>query len=90
MRHGVPLIAIKHFLQQQVDAAIVPPNLANAARVDLNSSQKRTMKGIDFDAEPASLPKKQEKKCTGGNFRAPIFIDDSVIIGDKNESEVCL
>lgn len=77
MRHGVPLIAIKQFLQQQVDAAIVPPNLINATLVDLDSLQKRTMKGIDFE-------------CTGGNFRAPIFIDDSVIIGEQNESEVCL
>lgn len=86
MRHGVPLIAIKHFLQQQVDAAIVPQNLVNATLVDLNSSQKRTMKG---DAAPASLPKKR-KKCTVGKFRAPILIDDSVMIEDKNESEICL
>lgn len=89
MRHGVPLIAIKHFLQQQVDADIFPPNLVNATLVDLNSLQKRTMKGIAFDAASASLPKKRNK-CTVGNFRAPILIDDSVIIGDKNESEVCL
>lgn len=90
MRHGVPLIAIKHFLQQQVDAAILPPNLTNATLVDLNSSQKRTMKGIDFDAAPAPLPRKQEKQCTGGNFWAPIFIDESVIIDDKNESDICM
>lgn len=85
MRHGVPLIAIKHFLQQQVDAAMVPPNSVNATLVDLNSLQKRTRKGIDFDAAPASLSKKQ-KKCTGGNFREPIFVEDSVIIGENNES----
>lgn len=90
MRHGVPLIEIKHFLHQQGVAAIFPPNLINATLVDLNSLQKRTMKGIDFNAAPASLPKKQEKKCKGGSFRAPIFIDDSVIIDDKNEFDVCL
>lgn len=90
MRHGVPLIAIKHFLQQQVDAAIVPPNLVNPTPIDINSSQKRTMKGKDFDAAPATLPKRREKKCTGGNFREPIIIDDAVIIDDKNESDVYL
>lgn len=90
MRHGVPLIAIKHFLQQQVDAAIGPPTLINATLVDLNSLQGNTTKGSDSDASPASLPKKQEKKHTRGNFGAPIIIDDSVIIDDKDESDVCL
>lgn len=82
MRHGVPLIAIKHFLQQQVDAAIiVPSKLVNATLVELNSLQKRTMKGIDFDAAPVYLPKKRKKSMIG-KFRAPILIDDSVTIGD--------
>lgn len=84
MRHGVPLIAIKHFLQQQVDAAMVPPNLVNATLVDLNSSQKRTRKGIDFDNALASLSKKQ-KKCTVETSGNPFSLE-TVIIGENNES----
>lgn len=90
MRHGVPLIAIKHFLQQ-VDAAIGRPTLTNATLVDLNSLKASTMKGTDFDASPTALPKEQEKKLKPGNFGAHIIIDDSVIIiDDKDESDVSL
>lgn len=89
MRHGVPLIAIKHFLQQQVDAAIGPPTMTNASLVDLNSLKESTMKRADSDASPASLPKKQEKKRTRRNFGAPFIIHDSALIDDKDESDVC-
>lgn len=90
MRHGVPLTAIKHFLQQQVEVVLSLPTLANANLVDLNLLKENTTKGVDSEASPASLAKTQEKKRTRGNFGAPIIIDDSVIIDDGNDSNVNL
>lgn len=89
MRHGIPLTAIKYFLQQQVDAAISPSTLTNATLVDLNSIKESAIKGAGSDASPASLAKKQKKR-ERGTFGAPIIIDDSVVIDDKDESSVPL
>ncbi len=84
MRHGVPLIAIKQFLQQKITAAIGPSTLTGLVVREPSPSKE----SISTDARKSEeLPPHTVNERRSSARNSVILVDDFIIVIDDDESE---